>query len=152
MKKLKLLAVFLLLNLDIHAQVDLPPNVRQSIDGVVNECLSLLGKAVPNDFIRVGRNEFRNADGYIIVIVENGLIYFSSFGNIFDRTDEAAQFIGVLYTYFSNSNSDWTFHSSLRNGCDVYYKNSIFAYISPPQRRDDGYIFGVAGFSRRYIP
>jgi hypothetical protein len=148
MKKLKLLAVFLLLNLDIHAQADLPPNVRQGIDDLVNECLSLLGKTVPNDFLRTSRNRFRSVDGNIYVVIENDLIYASSLGNIFDKTDEAAQFIGIFYTYFSNS--DWTLYSSLRDGCDIYQRNSIFACIYPPQRRDDGYIVGLIAFSRKY--
>ena len=110
----------------------------------VNKCVSLLGKTVPSEFKRFHRTAYKN-DEDIMVGIENGIIIVSAFGSTFDRTNEAADFNSLFYNYFENNN--WQYYRTTSNGSDIYFKNSVYACIFKPTKRDDGQIVTMIGFS-----
>jgi hypothetical protein len=118
----------------------------ENIPKYVNKCIALLGKSVPNGFQRLDRTMFIN-DEDIMIIVENGIIVMSSFGDAFETTHDASALNGLFYDYFENSRNNWKFICSTYYGTDVYLRNGIYAEIFKGQRRD-GLIVSLLKFRR----
>jgi hypothetical protein len=137
MKKVIGFVWFLIIGFVVYAQNNLATYY-------VNKCISLLNKPVPNDFQRIGRTEYKNAED-IVVDTENGIIVFSSFGFLFEKKHEAMEFNGFFYSFFEENN--WKHYRRLNDGTDMYLKNGIYAGISPPSYREDGYFVANIGFT-----
>jgi len=115
-------------------------------DLIVNRCISMLGRSVPNGFIRIDRTRYYNEEGFILT-VENGVVVSSGFQSNFNTFNEAHEFNGVLYNYFENSRNNWILFSSSSEG-DIYSRNRVFATIVRPSRRNDGVIVNIILFDR----
>ena len=131
MKKLFFsLIVISAFGVQIFAQ-DIPVTV------IVDKCISLLGRTVPEGFNRMDRTVFQNEEGYFL-ITENGIVIYSGYRKSFSKSNEAFSFNVLLYDYLEGNN--WEYYRTNPNGSDVYQKNNVNAIIFSPQRHDDGYL------------
>jgi hypothetical protein len=135
MKKLIVVALFL-------SVVVLPAFAREAtIAELVERAVSKLDRPVPAGFQRMGMNTFM--DDNVMLIVMNGLVFTSSFGSSFETAREAHIEAGRFHDFFDDSRNGWTRESFL------YYRNNVRAIVSPPARRDDGWVAVVVLFSNQ---
>jgi hypothetical protein len=143
MKKLLALCFLFLLVQGAYAQL-----TQKDVEDTVNKCISLLGKSVPEGSIRMGRSMFKvpYKDWEIVMVVENGLIYVTSYGSVHYSTDMASAFLGSFYTFFEDSGS-WKYVGRGSVYDDVYYNNEVYAALET-YKREDGLIVAMVLFSK----
>jgi hypothetical protein len=145
MKKLSMLCLLLVLVQRVYA---LDVKVAEKwVPGWVAESVSLLGKPVPDGFTRLGRNGYRsNVDLSIVVVVKDSYVVLVGYGEAFPTTHEAAEFLGLFYTFFED-NKDWNYHGEFLG--DTYYNNDIGVYaVFVKSKRDDGLIVAAVRFAK----
>jgi hypothetical protein len=120
MKKLAGIVLFLLVAASIFAEDD--------VGDWVNGCISLLGKPVPKEFERAGRDAYRKVKKgiTIVVFVKNGIIYGS--GCVASYMTNKASFVGKFYDYLEKNN--WQYYGIIYKNEDIYTKDGIYAVIS----------------------
>jgi hypothetical protein len=141
MKKLAGIVLFLLVAASIFAE--------EGVADWVNECISLLGKAVPKEFERAGRDAYRKVKKGITisVYVKNNLIWCAVCASVFNTTDKAARLTGEFYDYLEKNNWEYLVENTAKeplylNGTLV---DGIYATIATA-RRDDGGIVALIAF------
>ena len=144
MKKILFFLIITVFIMQVHSQGD---PFSEIITAHINKTISMLGGAIPEGFQRLDRTMFRNNED-IILMVENGIVTMSSFGDIFTTTGEAHLFTGLLFEHFENNRNNWVHFRSNRNGTEIYQKADVYAGILKPAKRDDGMIVSVISFSK----
>jgi len=136
--------IFIFIGFNIYAQEDV-------FQREINECINFLGKPVPLTEFQligtVGRNQFfRRGKDNTILIAENNIIVFSSFGYYHQTNDRVEVFNNIVRSLLEKEG--WEYYSIQKVEYDVYQKNGVFAGILKPTIRDDGNFSTVIGFSR----
>lgn len=130
MKKTVIILLLVFLNTNIHAQ--------DNLGTIVNECVSLLDKPVPNYYQRINRTTYRHPNQKIVVCVENGKVSLVAIGDVFKTVNEAIDFNSKFYSFFESNG--WIYNDKNYDGEDIYVKNGVYALIGLPGKRVDGYI------------
>jgi hypothetical protein len=145
MKKLLALCFLLLLVQGVYASGHIQLT-QENVEDIVNKCVSLLGKPVPEGAIRYDRIIFKvpYKDWEIAVIVEDGLILCSAYVGAYYTTGDASAFLGQFYTFFEDSNR-WKYVGRITG--DAYYNNDAYASLTTG-KRDDGLISALISFAR----
>ena len=115
-----------------------------NIGRYINECVSLISKPVPNNYVRGDRTTFLNEDGIIVAKVINGIVIGGAIGQAFDRTNEALEWQSQFYDFFESNN--WNYSNLSERGVEIYSKNNIYALIISPSRRNDNQIAAMVIF------
>jgi hypothetical protein len=137
MKKMLIyLLIFLLPILQVYGQ---------NVSVLVNRCISLLDKPVPNGFRQVNRQTFINNEG-IFLFVNNEIVIVSALVSTF-RSERDAREYNTLFSNFFKNNS-WNFFRTSSSGADIYLLNGLHAIIENPRKNENGSIETMIGFSR----
>jgi hypothetical protein len=116
-----------------------------SVAELINRCISLLDKPVPDGFRQVNRQTFMNNEG-LLLFVYNETVIVSSTVNTFKSDREAREFNNLFTDFFKNNN--WNFFRTSSGGADIYVKNGLYAIIERPRRNENGLIETMTAFSR----
>ena len=144
MKKLiTALLIFLTFNAySQHSNKDFD-SIDAFINYYVNSYIYVLGKKVPEDYIRLDRTTYKNNEE-IFLTIDNNLVIISAIGSSFRTTNAALEFNGHFYNFFEENLG---FQKTLYNKSDIYEKNGFYAMILRPTKRDDGLIVAMIAFS-----
>jgi hypothetical protein len=112
---------------------------------LINRCVSLLDKPVPNGFRQVNRQTFTNNEG-VLLFVNNEIVIVSALVNIFKSDSEAHEFNTLFSNFLKNNN--WDFFRTSSSGADIYLINGLYAIIEKPRKHENGSIETMIGFSR----
>jgi len=140
MKKNIIIVGLLLISVSLYAQ----SNAQSKMVKYIDECINLIGKTVPRDYIRSNRTIYKKdyeADYItIVLVVNNGIVNISSLGAPFYTTHEATRWLSQFYDIFEGK--DWQYDNSNSNmtGLDVYKKDGIYICIDLGKLREDGMI------------
>ena len=111
---------------------------QNTIEAIVNECISVLGNGVPNGFQRVDRTKYKKDTelGTIVLFTENGQVFMSMITIAYLTTNAASSWNSRFYDFLEQSG---VFYDSINFG-DIYKKNNAYICIGKLSRRDDGLI------------
>jgi alpha-amylase/alpha-mannosidase (GH57 family) len=112
---------------------------------LVNRCISLLDKPVPNGFRQVGAQVFYSDEG-ILLMVFNENVIVSTKVDTFRSEREANRHNTLFSNYLKNNNWDFVRTSSM--GAEIYFRDGLHAIIEKPRKHNNGTIETMIGFSR----
>ena len=142
MKKNIIIFGLLLISVSLYAQ--------SKMVKYIDECINLIGKSVPRDYIRGNRTIYYKTYEIdyitIVLVVNNGIVNISSLGASFDTTHEAAIWLSQFYDIFESKDWQYDNYNSNMTGLDVYKKGGIYICIDAGSRREDGMIVNTIYF------
>jgi hypothetical protein len=140
MKKIFIfLFIFSLSILQVHGQ-----NI--TVSELINRCISLLDKPVPNGFQQINRQVFINNEG-ILLLVYDEIVVVSTLAKSFETEREANNFNALFSNFFKDDNS-WDLFRRSSSGAEIYLRNGLYAIIEKPRKQNNGSIETMIGFSR----
>jgi hypothetical protein len=141
MKKIFIsLLIFFLTVLQVHGQ-NIP------VIELINKCISLLDKTVPDGFQQLNIQTYINNEG-ILLLVNNEMVIVSSLVKSFRSNREANEYNALFSDFFKNNNN-WDFFRTSSAGAEIYSRDDLRAIIEKPKRANNGSIETMIGFSRR---
>jgi hypothetical protein len=146
-RKIRLALIILLLVTSVgfgQAQED---SLDTVIKDLANECVSLLGKTVPNTgYMRVGRDTYQQSNDNIVLTVDNNLIVVAAaFLQLLYERHDANILVGLFCSFLEKNN--WDYIGTRTGRGAIYMKGGTYAIVTEPIKRDDG-IAVVLRFSR----
>jgi hypothetical protein len=137
-KYLFLLLVFLSFISQIFGQND-------RISLLVNRCISLLDKPVPNGFRQVDTHVFFSDEGILLMVFNDNVIVSSKVDKF--RSEREANRQNTLFINYFKSN-DWNYIRTSSMGAEIFLKDGLHAIIEKPRRHNNGTVETMIGFSR----
>jgi len=137
MKNYLLVIIIIMLSVPVYSQV-----VNEEITlEYINRCYNYLKKPVPNGFFSTGKTniirngtKYENQVGDTFLYVANNVVYFSSFGLLFELTNAANRFHAMIIDALETTN--WKYYGKTPfNDMDIYIKNNVGALVGPVRRR-----------------
>ena len=112
----------------------------------VSEYISYLDHSIPNNFKRVDKTTYMDDLSNIILLTENDIVKVCSVGVAFNYSHEANEWLSFYYNYFEDNK--WEY--SINSGLEVYLRESVYAIIIKPKKRDDGQIVSLILFTKDF--
>jgi hypothetical protein len=135
------LLIFFLFVFQVHGQ-----NI--SVGELINRCISLLDKPVPDGFRQINSQTFFSDEG-ILLFVNNEIVIVSSIHNTFRSNNEVNRYRTSFSSYLESNN--WEFFRRVSTGADIYKKGDLSAIIESPRKLDNGSIEIMIGVSRKLL-
>jgi hypothetical protein len=138
MKKFVLMLSFFLISVLLFSQT----SGLEFVIEYINSRNDYLDKSVPDNFskidsgidlIRSGPVDIYRNQGDTLLYVNNGKVFFVSFGVLFDLTSSANKFHSTVYDALESTG--WEYYNKFGR-FDVFIKNNVGALVFPVERRD----------------
>jgi len=139
MKKMLIFIHIFFLSLQVYGQ-NIP------VTELIEKCISLLDKPVPNGFRQVNEQVLANNEG-ILLFTNNRIVIISSLMNAFKSEREANEYSNLFSSFFKNDNN-WSLFRMSTAGAEIYLRDGLYAIIEKPRKNNNGSAETMIGFSR----